>query len=164
MEEDRCAIAGTVDARSGRNAGRVRAEREGGTAKMSTSKRIEDRVAAAKAQIRNLTPQQAREEVDRGALLVDLRESEELAESGRIAGALHAPRGMLEWYADPESRFHLPELRRDRPIVLTCAGGGRSALAALTLREMGFEDVSHLESGFNGWKDAGMPVEGGAGS
>ena len=129
---------------------------------MAVSKRVEEQVAEARAKIRNLSPQQVREEVDRGALLVDLRESDELEKNGRIPGALHAPRGMLEWYADPESRFHLPELRRDRPIVLTCAGGGRSALAALTLREMGFENVSHLESGFNGWRDAGMPVEDGA--
>jgi rhodanese-related sulfurtransferase len=91
--------------------------------------------------------------------LIDLREPEELVATGRIPGSVVAPRGMLEYYADPASSYHRPEFNPERRIILTCAGGGRSALAAATLQEMGYPNVAHLESGVNGWVAAGKPVE-----
>ena len=83
-------------------------------------------------------------------MLVDLRE---------VPGSVHAPRGMLEFYADPSLPYHKPELERDRRIILHCASGGRSALAAKTLKEMGYSDVAPLEGGMKRWAEEGKPVE-----
>lgn len=114
-------------------------------------------VADAKAQIENLTPDQVEAEVADGALLVDIREPGE-REAGHIPGTLHAVRGMIEFYADPSmANYHKPELAMGKRIILHCASGGRSALAAATLKEMG-HDVAHLDGGFGAWKDAGKPV------
>lgn len=119
-----------------------------------------DLVAQAKAVVENLTPDQVAEELERGdAVLVDLRESEELAATGAIPGSVHAPRGMLEFYADPDLPYHKPELERDRRIILHCASGGRSALAAKTLKDMGYSDVAHLDGGIRKWAEEGKPVE-----
>jgi rhodanese-related sulfurtransferase len=117
-------------------------------------------VAEAKGRIENLTVDQAAGELDREeALLVDLREPGERAQHGAIPGAVHAPRGMLEFYADPTSPYHRPEFDPGRRVVLHCGSGGRSALAADTLRQMGYANVAHLDGGFNAWKEAGRPVE-----
>ncbi len=119
-----------------------------------------DLVGQAKADVENLTPDQVAAELASGdAVLVDLRESEELAANGVIPGSVHAPRGMLEFYADPTNRFHRPEFDPERRIILHCGAGGRSALAAATLLDMGYTDVAHLESGFEGWRKAGKPIE-----
>lgn len=119
-----------------------------------------DLVKEAKAQIENLTPQQVQEELSNGnATLIDIRESEELSQNGKIAGSVHAPRGMLEFYADPSLPYHKPEFDKSKRIILHCAGGGRSALAANTLKQMGYENVAHLDGGYKAWKDAGMPTE-----
>jgi rhodanese-related sulfurtransferase len=115
-------------------------------------------VAEAKARVENLTAAQTAEELKRGALLVDLRESEERLRDGVIPGALHAPRGMLEFYADPKSSYHLAELDPSRRVILHCAAGGRSALAADTLRQLGYTNVAHLEGGITAWKKKGYPT------
>ena len=115
-------------------------------------------VSRAKAQIQNLTPEQVVDEMAAGALVVDLREPGELANDGMIEGAVHAPRGMLEFWADPSSPYHRPEFDPARRTVLYCASGGRSALAALTLEELGYGDVAHLDGGIKGWLQAGRPV------
>jgi rhodanese-related sulfurtransferase len=115
-------------------------------------------VAEAKQRIENLTVDQTAEEREAGAILVDLREPSE-REQGSIPGAVHAPRGMLEFWADPTSPYHRAELDPNSRVVLYCAGGGRSALAADTLQQMGYGNVAHLEGGFNAWKAAGKPVE-----
>ena len=115
-------------------------------------------VSRAKAQIQNLTPEQVADEMAAGALVVDLREPGELANDGMIEGAVHAPRGMLEFWADPSSPYHRPEFDPARRTVLYCASGGRSALAALTLEELGYGDVAHLDGGIKGWLQAGRPV------
>jgi rhodanese-related sulfurtransferase len=115
-------------------------------------------VAQAKSQIQNLTPADVTQEVIRGALLVDLREPAELAADGIIEGAVHAPRGMLEFYADETSPYHRPEFQPGRRTVLYCASGGRSALAAQSLRQLGYADVAHLDGGMKGWLAAGCPV------
>jgi len=120
-------------------------------------------VADAKQKVENLSVEDAARELESGAaLLVDIREPGERLKRGAIAGAMHVPRGMLEFWADPTSRYHRKQLRPDRRIILYCAGGGRSALAAATLQDMGYERVAHLEAGLRGWKEAGRPVEGGA--
>ena len=116
-------------------------------------------VAEARSRVECLDPAQVAEEMKRGAVLVDLRESEELAREGMIPGAVHAPRGMLEFHADPKSSYHLRELEPERRLILHCAAGGRSALAADTLRLMGYRNVAHLEGGFTAWKKQGYPTK-----
>ena len=117
-------------------------------------------VAEAKQRIENLTVDQVAAEVERGeAVLIDLREPEELAQNGVIPGAVHAPRGMLEFYADPSSPYHRPDFDPNRRTILHCASGGRSALAADMLREMGYANVAHLDGGFTAWKGGGRPGE-----
>lgn len=118
-----------------------------------------DLVKEAKQQIENLSPHQVQEELSRGNVsLIDIRESEELKQNGRIEGSVHAPRGMLEFYADPSLPYHKPEFDKDKRIILHCASGGRSALAASTLKQMGYENVAHLDGGLKAWKEAGLPV------
>ena len=119
-------------------------------------------VAEAKQRVENLTPDQVSGELERGdALLVDLRESEEREQNGVIPGAVHASRGMLEFYADPSSPYHREEFSPDRRIIFHCASGGRSALAADTVQQMGYKNVAHLDGGFKAWKESGQKVEGG---
>jgi len=117
-------------------------------------------VNEAKQRIENLTPAQVAEEMEGGdAVLIDLRESEERAAQGAIPGAVHAPRGMLEFYADPTLPYHRPEFDPARRVILHCAGGGRSALAADTLRQMGYAKAAHMDGGFKKWREEGRPVE-----
>ena len=117
-------------------------------------------VADAKQRVENLTADQVVAELAReDALLVDLREPGERVEHGVIPGAVHAPRGMLEFWADPTSSYHRPEFDPTRRVILHCASGGRSALAADTLKHLGYENVAHLDGGITGWKAAGQPVE-----
>lgn len=123
-------------------------------------KTVSEMVAEAKARIENLSPEQVREEMLSGdAVLVDLRESEERQQRGAIPGAVHAVRGMLEFWADPTSPYHREEFDPNRRIIVHCAAGGRSALAAATLQEMGYKNVAHVEGGFEAWKEAGLPTE-----
>jgi rhodanese-related sulfurtransferase len=120
-------------------------------------------VSEAKQRVENLTVDQTAEEMERGdALLVDLREPGEREEHGAIPGAVHAPRGMLEFWADSSSAYHRAEFDPNRRVILHCASGGRSALAADTLQQMGYSNVAHLDGGFNAWKAANRPVEGGS--
>ncbi len=125
-----------------------------------TSKTAAQLVAEAKQRVENLTPDQVASEVtEGGAVLIDLREPEERVQNGAIPGAIHAPRGMLEFYADPTSTYHRPEFDPNRRTILHCASGGRSALAAETLRQLGYRNVAHLEGGLNAWKETGHPVD-----
>lgn len=90
---------------------------------------------------------------------IDLRDPRELEREGVMPGAFHATRGMLEFWADPESPYHKPVFNQPgKRFVLFCAGGWRSALAARTLVEMGMDNVGHLHGGFGAWKAAGAPV------
>ena len=119
-----------------------------------------DLVAEAKAQVENLDADAVEEELRSGkAVLVDVREAEELAASGRIPGAVHVPRGMLEFRADPTGPYHQEPFDPARRIILHCASGGRSALGAAALRSMGYGDVASLDGGLAAWKAAGKPVE-----
>ena len=89
---------------------------------------------------------------------VDLRDVRELERDGVIPGAFHAPRGMLEFWACPDSPYHKPVFSAGKKLVLFCAAGWRSALATKTLQDMGFEGVGHIGGGFEAWKKAGAPV------
>lgn len=90
---------------------------------------------------------------------VDLRDPRELERVGRIPGAFHCPRGMLEFWIDPESPYAKPIFQQDRKFIFFCAGGWRSALAAKVAQEMGLKPVAHIEGGFKSWREAGGPVE-----
>lgn len=116
-------------------------------------------VAEAKSRIENLDAARVEQERAAGVLLVDLREPGELVESGRIAGAVNVPRGMLEFRADPTSPYHMDAFDPERRIILHCATGGRSALAAAALLDMGYTNVAHLEGGLKAWVAAGRPIE-----
>lgn len=117
-------------------------------------------VAQAKARIENLSPDQVATEIHTGTpTIIDIREADEREQSGSLTGALHAPRGMLEFYADPDSPYHRDEFDPDGRLILMCASGGRSALAAGTLQDMGFHHVAHLDGGINAWIAQGLPVE-----
>ena len=93
-------------------------------------------------------------------VFVDLRDPRELEREGRIPGALHCPRGMLEFWIDPDSPYHKPAFAQDKTYVFFCAAGWRSALSAATAQDMGLKPVAHIEGGFTAWKNAGGPVEG----
>jgi rhodanese-related sulfurtransferase len=94
-----------------------------------------------------------------GVAFVDLREPSEVLVHGSIPGALPAPRGLIEFWFDPASPWHRPEFAGHRELVLFCAAGWRSALAADTLQQLGLTGVSHLRDGFTAWVAAGAPVE-----
>jgi rhodanese-related sulfurtransferase len=124
-----------------------------------TTKKASDLVAEAKSKIENLGVDEFDKERTDGALVVDIRDAPELEASGHIPGSVHVPRGMLEFRADPSSPYHQDGLDPDRRIILHCASGGRSALAAATLKDMGYTDVAHLDGGFKAWSEAGRPVD-----
>ena len=91
--------------------------------------------------------------------LVDIRDIRELWREGTVPGAVHAPRGMLEFWVDPESPYHREVFATDKKLVFYCAAGWRSALAGNAMLEMGLTNVAHIDGGFTGWKKAGGPVE-----
>ena len=92
-------------------------------------------------------------------IFVDVRDVRELEREGRIPGAFHCPRGMLEFWIDPESPYAKPQFKEDKKFVFFCAGGLRSALAAHTAKRMGLKPVAHIEGGYGAWKKAGGPTE-----
>ena len=119
-----------------------------------------DMVDEAKKEIENLSVEQVKAELDAGtATVVDIRDFRELYLKGKIPGAFHADRGMIEFWIDPASQYYRDTFTPDKRYILYCAGGGRSALTAKTMKDMGYPDVAHLEEGFGGWAEAGMPVE-----
>src|SRR5215813_13221191 len=121
---------------------------------------VEDMVAAAERQIETLPVLDAiRLHGSGDVTFVDLRDIRELDREGRIPGAFHCPRGMLEFWLDPVSKYHKPVFAADRKFVFFCAGGARSALAAQTAQRMGLKPVAHIGGGFGAWRDAGGPVE-----
>ncbi|WP_280152912.1 rhodanese-like domain-containing protein [Piscinibacter sp. XHJ-5] len=116
-------------------------------------------VDEAMALVTTYTPEQAMaRHADPGVQFVDVRDVRELEREGVIPGALHAPRGMLEFWVDPECPYHRREFAQDKEFVLFCAAGWRSALAARTLMEMGLTQVAHIGGGFTAWKEAGGAV------
>ena len=124
-------------------------------------KPISQIVEAAKHRTENLSVEQLQGEMrnDADLLIVDLREIQERVDLGAIPGSVNVPRGMLEFWADPESPYYRDYFREDRRTVVFCAGGQRSVLAAAALTEMGFQSVAQLAPGFAGWAKADAPVE-----
>ena len=127
---------------------------------MSTITPVKSLVAIAKSETKALTPQQAFDHLQAGtAVLIDIRDIRELQREGRINGAFHAPRGMLEFWADPQSPYHKDVFAQAGNLILYCASSWRSALAAKTLQDMGLTNIFEMEGGFNSWKSAGLPIE-----
>lgn len=123
-------------------------------------KNVKALVEEASARITTLTAQQVVDLLDDpGYLVVDIRDPREWEREGTLPGAYRAPRGMLEFWVDPESPYYKPALDDGRALILYCGGAWRSALAAAALVDMGREDVSHLEGGFTAWKEQGLPIE-----
>ena len=124
------------------------------------SKSAKRLVEEAAARVEQLAPERVAELLDDpDYLVVDIRDPRELEREGTLPGAFSAPRGMLEFWVDPESPYYKPELDDGRALILYCGSAWRSALAAATLRDMGRDDVTHLAGGFSAWKHAGLPVE-----
>jgi rhodanese-related sulfurtransferase len=115
-------------------------------------------VAAANAVVPRITVDEARQKISDGALVVDVRDAAEVAKSGKVAGAVHIPRGMVEFRADPDTPYYDENFTKDRAVVLYCASGGRAALSGQALKEMGYEDVYNL-GGFNDWAESGGAVD-----
>jgi rhodanese-related sulfurtransferase len=117
-------------------------------------------VAEANAAVTTLSVDDAQALLGRDdTVLVDLRDPRELEREGKMPGAFHCPRGMLEFWIDPESPYHKPIFAEDKQFVFFCGGGWRSALAAKAAQDMGLKPVAHIEGGFTAWKKAGAPVE-----
>ena len=95
---------------------------------------------------------------DPGVVFVDVRDVRELEREGLVPGSFHAPRGMLEFWIDPDSPYHKPQFAQRKQFVFYCAAGWRSALSAKLAQDMGLENVAHIEGGFEAWKQAGGPV------
>jgi rhodanese-related sulfurtransferase len=123
------------------------------------AKSVKDLVEAANAVVPRITPAQAKELIEAGnAVVVDVRDAAEVSKSGKVAGAVHIPRGMVEFRADPDSPYYDENLAKDKPVILYCAGGGRAALSGQVLKEMGYAEVYNL-GGFNDWAKAGGAVD-----
>nr|WP_090342472.1 rhodanese-like domain-containing protein [Mycolicibacterium malmesburyense]CRL72875.1 Rhodanese-related sulfurtransferase [Mycolicibacterium malmesburyense] len=122
------------------------------------AKTAKDLVEAANAVVPKISHDEAKDLIDKGALVVDVRDAPELEKSGKVAGAVHVPRGMLEFRADPESPYHDENFSKDKPVIVYCASGGRSALSGQALKELGYENVYNL-GGFGDWADSGGAVE-----
>jgi rhodanese-related sulfurtransferase len=121
---------------------------------------IADLLLKARAGIDRLDPAAARDEAAAGALIIDTRCAEARHKSGIIPGSVHVPLSVLYWRLDPTSGHNDPALSdRERRIILVCADGYSSSLAAATLRDLGFARATDLDGGFNGWIAAGLPIE-----
>ncbi|MEA2461151.1 MAG: hypothetical protein QOH90_1328 [Actinomycetota bacterium] len=120
---------------------------------------IHELLAEARARLARVTPQQALEEMKTGGKVIDTRSADLRERDGSIPGAIELPLSVLEWRVDPESDSRDPRIEgtRDRLIIL-CAEGYSSSLAAARLQELGFSDVTDVEGGFAAWKEAGLPV------
>ena len=96
---------------------------------------------------------------DETVTIVDIRDIRELQREGKLPGAVHAPRGMLEFWIDPESPYHKPIFQQNKKFIFYCASGWRSALATSVAVRMGLKPVANLDGGFSAWKDAGGSIE-----
>ena len=126
---------------------------------MPVTKTVKMLVAEAKAQTNSISPADAHDRQQAGdAILIDIRDIRELQRDGRIAGAFHAPRGMLEFWADPASPYHKEVFATEGELVLFCASSWRSALAAKTLQDMGLSNIRDMDGGFTAWKTDSLPI------
>jgi rhodanese-related sulfurtransferase len=123
---------------------------------MTTS--VKQMIEAANAVVPRVSPAEARKLIGSGALVLDVRDAPEVEKSGKVQGAVHVSRGMLEFRADPESPYHDKKFDRARPVIVYCASGGRSALSGKTLKDMGYSEVYNLGA-FKDWAEAGGEIE-----
>ena len=127
---------------------------------MPVTQPVSEMIAAARLLINQVSVHEAAElQRLHAAILIDLRDVRELQKMGIVPRAFHAPRGMLEIWVDPDSPYHKPVFRTDKKLVLFCASGLRSALAARTLQDMGMDNVLNMEGGFTEWKMQDLPVD-----
>jgi rhodanese-related sulfurtransferase len=120
---------------------------------------VKQMLEAANAAVPRVTPVQAKEMIAKGnTLIVDVRDAPELQQSGKVAGAVHVSRGMLEFRADPESPYHDKNFDKGKTVIVYCASGGRSALVGKVLKDMGYDRVYNLGA-FKDWAESGGPVE-----
>jgi rhodanese-related sulfurtransferase len=116
-------------------------------------------IDSAMAQIETVSMEQAKKlSEDPNTVFVDIRDIRELEREGMIPNALHAPRGMLEFWVDPDSPYYKPVFGEGKRLILYCASAWRSALATETLQRMGVPQICHLEGGYSAWKEAGLPT------
>jgi rhodanese-related sulfurtransferase len=120
---------------------------------------VKQMLEAANAAVPKITPGQAKELIGKGnTLVLDVRDAPEVEKSGKVAGAVHVSRGMLEFRADPDSPYHDKNFAKDKTVILYCASGGRAALAGKVLKDMGYGQVYNI-GGFKDWADSGGAVE-----
>jgi len=124
------------------------------------TKGVRELVAEAEALVDTLTADEAqRLQAEGSALLVDLRDVRELGREGKVPGAFHAPRGMLEFWIDPESPYFKDLFHAEKRFIFYCSKGWRSALATQTAQRMGLKRVCHIDGGFEAWREAGGPIK-----
>ena len=119
---------------------------------------VKQMIEAANAVVPRITPARARELIGQGALILDVRDAPEVETTGKVQGAVHVSRGMLEFRADPESPYHDKKFDRAKPVIVYCASGGRSALSGKTLKDMGYGEVYNLGA-FKDWAESGGDIE-----
>jgi rhodanese-related sulfurtransferase len=120
---------------------------------------VREMLAEANAAVPRLDPAEVRNRMNRGdVLIVDVRDALELAAGGKLKGAIHVSRGMLEFRADPESPYHNPAFQKDKTVLVYCASGGRSALSGKVLKDFGYQSVYNA-GGFKELADAGLHTE-----
>ena len=119
---------------------------------------VKQMIEAAQAAVPRVSAAEARELIAKGALVVDVRDAPEVEKSGKVEGAVHVSRGMLEFRADPGSPYHDKHFDPAKPVILYCASGGRSALAGKTLKDMGYTQVFNLGA-YKDWAEAGGAIE-----
>jgi rhodanese-related sulfurtransferase len=126
---------------------------------MAMSANVKDMMAAANAAVPRITPLEAREMMEKGnTIVIDVRDAPEVQKTGRVAGALHISRGMLEFRADAETPYHDPNLTKDKTVIVYCASGGRAALSGKVLKEMGYGQVYNM-GGIADWIASGGVTE-----
>jgi rhodanese-related sulfurtransferase len=126
---------------------------------MALKKGYKALVDEAMAQVKTYSVDEARAKLEDSAVqFVDIRDIRELEREGIVPGAFHAPRGMLEFWVDPESPYYKPVFGEEKEFILFCGAGWRSALSTKTLQDMGLPKVAHIDGGFTAWKAAGAPV------
>jgi rhodanese-related sulfurtransferase len=120
---------------------------------------VKELLAAANAAVPKVTPAEAKDMIAKGdTLVVDVRDGTEVAASGKVAGAVHVSRGMLEFRADPDSPYHDKSFAKDKAVILYCASGGRSALSGKTLKDLGYGKVYNLGA-FKDWVESGGNID-----
>lgn len=121
-------------------------------------KSVKDLVAAANEVVPRISVDEAKQKIEAGALVVDVREPAEVEQSGKVAGAVHIPRGMVEFRADADTPYYDKHFAKDKAVILYCASGGRAALSGRALKEMGYAEVFNL-GGFTDWAESGGAID-----